>query len=190
MPRQKSETGANVWIICGKRREVYKQKRTRYDGFRHVADVSAEKEKAEPDARFSLPYAPPGRQGGSLASPRKGPAESHGAPRAMIPRKARLPVSSFSGSRNAAVRLAAGTAKYARNGTARNRIGIIISKAVDRRATVRHAIKREIARAALAVPARGFDLLIIVSPEMGKLPGTKRREAAQNLAGEIAKRLS
>ena len=87
----------------------------------------------------------------------------------MIPQKARLPREEFEarGYRRAATPYFA--LKFKENTLDGNRIGVVVGKSVDKRATRRNFLERQAKSALMKLPAIGRDMILMVSPRANVL---------------------
>ncbi len=99
----------------------------------------------------------------------------------MFPRVLRLPREEFEKFGGRAAEKSASSyflVKTKRNNVTGNRFGVVVGARVDKRATVRNALKRLVSRVVKEWPANGRDFLVIVLPSAATL---HKKELAQDL---------
>ena len=87
----------------------------------------------------------------------------------MIPAKFRLPPGGFKAGGYRSIRTSFFSLKFKDNGTGANRIGIVVGKSVDKRATQRNFWERQAKVQLLKAPKLGKDLIITIFPKVNTL---------------------
>jgi len=100
----------------------------------------------------------------------------------MVPKPSRLPRSGFRERGYRTIRTRFFSLKYRDNGSAGNRIGVVVGVAVDKRAVRRNFWERQAKAFLLRVPPAGKDLLLIVSPGVKTLT---KKEFNQELSAAL-----
>jgi ribonuclease P protein component len=103
----------------------------------------------------------------------------------MVPQKARLPREAFSDRGYRRVTSPFFSLKFKENTAGSNRIGVIIGKSVDKRATRRNFLERQVKTELLILPNFHNDLIMTVFPKANTLTVADLRLEIKNLLKKL-----
>jgi ribonuclease P protein component len=93
----------------------------------------------------------------------------------MLSKRSRLPREEFRAGRYVAITTPYFSLKARPNDGKHSRIGVIVSTAVDKRATRRNFLKRQAKAALLSIPDAPYDFLAIIFPKVNTLKKNQLR---------------
>ena len=148
----------------------------------NVQDLQSKEEEAEQKPWFPRAPQNSGRKEGDFT-----PASQRASKinRLMIPKRARLPRASFRERGYRTIATPFFSLKVKDNGAGTNRIGVVVGKSVDKRATRRNFWERQAKAQLLTAPNLGKDFILTAYPKINTLTRKKFLEEIKKILKDL-----